>query len=391
MNCPVTALAAGAATTCTAAYTVTQADADAGSVTNSAVASGTAPDRSPITSAPSQAVVSVTAAPALALVKTARVVDNNNNGTNDLGDSIFWSFAVTNTGTVTLATPTVQDPTAGTVSCPSGALAPGASATCTAVLAHTIDQRDVTAGFVANTATASASAPCSPALLAGGLIAAATGCATVTSAPSSTHTAVSGESALTLTKTSTAIDTNGDGRTDEGDHIHWTITVDNVGTNVATQLAVSDPSAGPASCPSTTLDPGQSMICTVADHLVTAADVASGQITNVATVHGLGVRGLDLRGQASAQLKTSSSGQGGHGGTGGTGGSGGNGGSGGTSGNGGTGGSGGSGGSGGTTHGHRTGLPFTGAEYIGTGLILGFGLILLGFALFLAGRRRRHG
>ncbi len=48
----MTTLAPQASTTCTGTYTVTQADIDAGSITNTATASGTPPTGPPVTSAP---------------------------------------------------------------------------------------------------------------------------------------------------------------------------------------------------------------------------------------------------------------------------------------------------------------------------------------------------
>ncbi len=73
------------------------------------------------------------------------------------GDSIDYSFLVTNTGNVTLDPVSVDDPTAGPVTCPVTVLAPGASTTCTA--SYTLTQGDVDAGVVDNTATATGTDP----------------------------------------------------------------------------------------------------------------------------------------------------------------------------------------------------------------------------------------
>ncbi|MEZ5191687.1 MAG: hypothetical protein R2734_03660 [Nocardioides sp.] len=49
---------------------------------------------------------------------------------NAAGDTIDYTFVVTNTGNVTLDPVTVDDLTVGPVSCPAGPLAPGDSVTC---------------------------------------------------------------------------------------------------------------------------------------------------------------------------------------------------------------------------------------------------------------------
>ena len=90
------------------------------------------------------------------------MTDVNGDGKTDLGDTIAWSFLVTNTGTVTFTSVGVSDSTAGAVTCPSSTLAPGASETCTADAAHTITQTDVSAGVVNNTATAHGTPPSGP-------------------------------------------------------------------------------------------------------------------------------------------------------------------------------------------------------------------------------------
>lgn len=124
-------------------------------------------------SPPGTATVSFTG-PSLALVKQAGTpTDTNLNGRVDVGDTIAYTFTVTNTGTVGLTGITVDDPKAGSVSCPASTLAPGASEQCAATQAYTITPADLTAGVVENTATASGTPPVG---------------ARITSPPSSTRT-----------------------------------------------------------------------------------------------------------------------------------------------------------------------------------------------------------
>lgn len=151
---PIPTLAIGATETCTATYTLLQADVDAGQVDNTATASGTDPDDNPVEDTGTTTTV-VAGNPALAITKTGVVADGGD-GVADVGDSIDYSFEVENAGNVTLTNISVSDPLVGTVTCPSGnpipSLAPGASETCTGTYA--LVQADVDAGQVENTATA---------------------------------------------------------------------------------------------------------------------------------------------------------------------------------------------------------------------------------------------
>lgn len=129
---------------------------------------GTAPaaaavDCAPVTSPPATAVTPLTSAPSIGLVKTAEVQDRDASSTNSVGDVIIWHFRVTNTGTTTVSSVSVDDPLAGAVSCPAGALAPGKEVLCTAA-GHVITAADAAAGKVTNVATASARSPGGPVL-----------------------------------------------------------------------------------------------------------------------------------------------------------------------------------------------------------------------------------
>jgi hypothetical protein len=143
----------GESITCTASYTVTQADVNAGSVTNTAFATagGTQSNNDDET-------LNAEQLSALSLVKTADPITYD-----EEGDVIAYSYLVTNTGNVALAGPvTVFDDKSTDESCPAvstvgnanGNLDPGESIVCTA--SYTITGADMTGGSVTNTAYATA-------------------------------------------------------------------------------------------------------------------------------------------------------------------------------------------------------------------------------------------
>ena len=112
MVCPVSVLAPGDSTTCTATYTLTQADVDAGHVANTATVSGT-PPTGPDVTASDDTDTPITSGPAVTLVKSASAPS-----VDAVGGTIDYSFVVTNTGNVTLDPVTVDDPLVGPVDCP---------------------------------------------------------------------------------------------------------------------------------------------------------------------------------------------------------------------------------------------------------------------------------
>ena len=150
VTCP--ALPAGglvptASLTCSGSYAVTQADLNAGSVTN--IASASSGD---LTSPTDDATVDADQLPALELVKSA--LDTS---FAVPGDTVDYAYLVTNTGNVNLTgAVTVSDDRIASVSCPSlpaGGLVPGDDIVCSAT--YIVTQADVDAGFVTNVATAS--------------------------------------------------------------------------------------------------------------------------------------------------------------------------------------------------------------------------------------------
>ncbi|MEV7777631.1 Ig-like domain-containing protein [Kitasatospora sp. NPDC088351] len=157
-TCPQTTLAPGASTTCTATYTVTQADVDSGTITNTAIATGTPPSGAPVTSPPSNAEVTAVRTPMLTIAKSVTPTT-----VSAAGQTVTYSFLVTNTGNVALTGVEVTETafsgtgTAPTATCPQTTLAPGASTTCTAT--YTVTRADISAGTILNTAIATGTPP----------------------------------------------------------------------------------------------------------------------------------------------------------------------------------------------------------------------------------------
>ncbi len=131
---------------------------DAGSVTNRATAHGDPPTGPPVVSGPSEATITAIQSPAITVVKSA-----SPSTFSVAGETIDYSFEVTNSGNVTLRDVRVHDtglPGLSAISCPDRTLAAGASQTCTATYVTTA--ADVDAGSVTNHATAHGDPPTGP-------------------------------------------------------------------------------------------------------------------------------------------------------------------------------------------------------------------------------------
>ncbi|MFT4259067.1 MAG: hypothetical protein QM568_05505, partial [Microbacterium sp.] len=144
----------GASMTCTGEYTVTQADIDAGEVSNTATGTGDDPQGGAYVGGPSNTVVTeFIADPGIKVTKSTE-------GTvpGQAGGVLHYVFVVENTGNVTLSSVSVAEGeftgtgTAPTVTCPDGALAPGETVTCTAE--YTVTEADIVSGAITNSATA---------------------------------------------------------------------------------------------------------------------------------------------------------------------------------------------------------------------------------------------
>ncbi|MBW9052284.1 DUF7507 domain-containing protein [Rhizobium mesosinicum] len=266
-------LAPGGTVTFTATYTPTQADIDAGQVSNTATGTGTPPSGPPIDSPPDTVVVPPDQTPGLTIDKIGTLNDADGDGLIDLGETISYSFRVQNTGAVTLTGVTVNDPllaNAGiSVSPGPQILAPGGTATFTAT--YTPTQADIDAGQVSNTATGTGTPPSGP---------------PIDSPPDTVVVPPDQTPGLTIDKTGTLNDSDGDGLIDLGETISYSFLVHNTGAVTMTGVTVNDPllaNAGIAVTPGPqTLGPGGSVTFT-ATYTPTQADIDAGRVENTAT------------------------------------------------------------------------------------------------------------
>jgi uncharacterized repeat protein (TIGR01451 family) len=248
-SCPVTSLAPGASTICTASYTVDADDISAGKVENIATVdtNQTTPlDTNKVTINYVNLEASFTA------VKAS--TDTNY---SQIGDVLDYTITVTNTGDVTLTGLSISDPLTSNETCPVASLALGQSTICTAT--YVVDQDDIDAGKVENIATVD----------------------TNQTTPLNTNkVTINAVQTTTFTAVKASTDTS---YSNIGDILDYTITVTNTGNVTLTGLSIDDPLTGDESCPVESLTPGASTVCT-ASYTVTQKDIAAGSVSNFAVV-----------------------------------------------------------------------------------------------------------
>ncbi len=257
-------------TTFTASYTITQADIDAGFVENEATVEGTAPDGSVVTDTSGTISTTLTACPDIEIVKTGVWNDANGDGCADVGETIDYSFVVTNTGTVTLSGVIVTDPLVAVVGGPI-VLTPGQVDSTTFTASYTITQADIDAGFVENEATVEGTAPDG---------------SVVTDTSGTISTTLTACPDIEIVKTGVWNDANGDGCADVGETIDYSFVVTNTGNVTLSGVIVTDPLVAVVGGP-IVLTPGQVDSTTfTASYTITQADIDAGFVENEATVEG---------------------------------------------------------------------------------------------------------
>ncbi|MFG2611160.1 DUF7507 domain-containing protein [Streptomyces anulatus] len=254
--CPRTTLASGESMTCTGTYTITEADGQAGSVTNTATATGDS-DGTPVTSPPDELTLPVTPGPSLGIEKSADTTQ-----AYQVGDEVPYTYTVTNTGDTELTGITVDDNRVTGITCEDTTLAPGARTTCTGT--YTVTAQDAQDGSVTNVATAQGTSNGTP----------------VTSPPDEETIAVTAEPSLGIEKS-----TDTSRSYDVGDEVPYTYTVTNTGDTELTGITVDDNRVTGITCEDTTLAPGARTTCT-GTYTVTAQDAQDGSVINIAAARG---------------------------------------------------------------------------------------------------------
>ncbi|MCP3853461.1 MAG: DUF11 domain-containing protein, partial [Actinomycetia bacterium] len=281
ITCPAASLSPGGSTVCTATYTLTQADVDAGTIDNTADVMAT-PPAGPLVTAADSVSTPVSQNPVLVLVKSIeKNVDEDSSGDVTTDDTLEYGYVITNTGNVTLTNLDLDDPSIinGSLTCapPLGAtLAPGDNAVCTA--SYTVTQSDVEAGVITNSATAVADDPNGVSV----------------DSTSATSIAAAQVPAVNLVKgLGSNADEDGSGTVSLGDTLTWRYEVTNTGNVILTDIDVTDPHPhfSAVSCPSNTLAPGATQTCT-ATHVVTQADVDAGIVQGPASAEADSATGL---------------------------------------------------------------------------------------------------
>ncbi|HEX9765521.1 MAG TPA: hypothetical protein VGA36_02070, partial [Nitriliruptorales bacterium] len=269
-------LAPGESITTRVSQTVTEADLP-GPIVNTAVTTGTPPVGPDVDDAAVESV-DVTSNPGIQVVKTPSTTGAT------VGDTITYTYVVTNTGDVTLTDVTVVDDLLGAVTLEQTTLAPGASTTGS--LTHTVTGDDLP-GPIVNVATATGTPPVGPDV----------------SDDDDAQVSLTSNPAIEVVKTAD-IEPDAEGfklvafEPNDGDDetIGYSYVVTNTGDVTLTDVTLVDDVLGTITLADTTLEPGESTTGT-ATHVLTQADADFGTVENVADASGVGPDGTVVQAQ----------------------------------------------------------------------------------------------
>jgi uncharacterized repeat protein (TIGR01451 family) len=267
-------LAPGEEVTASAVHRITQADLDANAVPNTARAEGAQPKGGTVDADSNKVIVSTEAGSPRITVATSGAIQTGDRGV--AGDTIVWSYTLTNEGGTTLTAVEIAEALAGvgspTLAWPGaeGVLLPGQSLTATAT--SEITQAQVDAGTVTNALTGRATTPA--------------GVVLTDAAQATVELLV--ERSLSLVKSGSVAAPGG-----LGDAIEYGFEIENTGTVTVQLLEITDPLAGISEIAygawpgaEGVLVPGETVRAS-ADYAITQEDLDAGSVTNQALVTGI--------------------------------------------------------------------------------------------------------
>ncbi|WP_431246064.1 DUF7507 domain-containing protein [Leifsonia xyli] len=232
-----------------------------------------------MTSPPDDLTIPTTPAPALALTKSSATTT-----VTHVGQVVPYAITVSNTGNVTIAgiqvTDSMQAPATDSglsaLACPQTTLAVGEQMTCT--VSYAASQADLDAGAIANTATASGTAPDGS-----------------TVRPPDAFLIVPADQQATLALKKTG-QLTGNGPLVAGEKVTYSFVVTNTGNVTVDAIAIDEAAfsgSGPLPapiCPPGALPPGAQAVCTT-EYTVTQGDVDAGTVANAAIANGTAPNG----------------------------------------------------------------------------------------------------
>ena len=276
----------------TAQYTVTQTDIDNGSYTNTASGTGNADTDgdgvgdTPVTDDDS-ATASTSPMASLELLKDGVFNDENGDGFAQVGETVSYTFTVTNTGNVTISNITISDPLVNVVGGPIASLAPGQSDNSTFTATYVLTQAGIDAGSVLNLATATGEDPNGDPVEDESEDPTPVTPPSDPNCPDCTETELPQNPELELLKDGVFNDENGDGFAQVGETVSYTFTVTNTGNVTISNITISDPLVNVVGGPIASLAPGATDNSTfTATYTLTQSDVDAGNVLNLATATG---------------------------------------------------------------------------------------------------------
>ena len=252
----------------------------------------TYPIHAPTPACPTCTVTPLTQVSSFTLTKDGAYVDTNGDGKVNVGDRINYVFVFLNTGNVTLTNLKVTDNNAVVNAVTLASLAPGASDNSTFTAFHILTQADIDNRGVFNLATATATdprnnnfsitstdpTPLSPTSPVYPINAPVPICGTCTVTP------IVQTVSIALVKLVTNTGTGKNGGFVKGDNIQYTFTITNTGNVTLNNLTITDAKLGLGTISIAGVLLPNATTSLVRTYSITAADVATGNVTNSAKI-----------------------------------------------------------------------------------------------------------